>query len=130
MAVTKRNKRTAEAVTKILVPEDWEHLDLPRKVVGELEGYPPRAQRRFRWLFFATEWFPLLSGYRHRFSRLAPEQQFSFLDAAVRHPKSPLRRLVVSFLKQLVYGTYVGEPDVEATVGYTHACLADAEPTP
>jgi hypothetical protein len=119
VGISKRNARTAQAVTKILVPDEWERLDLPRKVVLELESYPPRAQRRFRWLFFATEWFPLLSGYRRRFSRLRPDQQLAFLERAVRHPRSPLRRLVISFLKQLVYGTYIAEPSVEATIGYS-----------
>src|SRR5438067_5383766 len=112
MAITKRNRRTAAAVTKVLVPDDWERLRLIDAVTAELDGYPPRAQRRFRWLFFATEWFPLLSGYRRRFSRLRPEQQLAFLEGV----KSPLRRLVVSFLKQLVYSCYISEPSVESVV--------------
>jgi len=103
-------------VTKVLVPGD-EPLTL--EVIAMLESYPPRAQRRFRWLFFATEWFPLISGYRRRFRGLRPEQQHAFLDGC----NTPLRRLVVSFLKQLVYSTYISQPYAEQTVGYTGECL-------
>jgi len=114
--ITARNRRTAAAVTKVLVPGD-EALTL--EVIAMLEGYPPRAQRRFRWLFFATEWLPLLSGYRRRFRGLRPEQQQAFLEGCT----TPLKRLVVSFLKQLVYSTYISQPSAEAIVGYTGECL-------
>jgi hypothetical protein len=127
VGISRRNRTTAAAVTRILVPDDFEKLQLMDKVLADLDSYPPRAQRRFRWLFFATEWFPMLSGYRRRFSHLRPEQQREFLEDAVKHPTSPLRRLVVSFLKQLVYSCYVSEPSVEGLVGYTYECLAEAE---
>jgi len=103
-------------VTKVLVPGDDA---LIAEVVALLESYPPRAQRRFRWLFFATEWFPLISGYRRRFRGLRPEQQQAFLEGCT----TPLKRLVVSFLKQLVYSTYISQPSAEAIVGYTGECL-------
>jgi hypothetical protein len=117
MAITRRNRKTATAVTRVLAPDD---PDLVGKVIATLESYPPRAQRRFRMLFFATEWLPLLSGYRRRFRALRPDRQQAFLEGC----KTPLRRLVVQFLKQLVYSTYISQPSAEAIVGYTGGCLS------
>ena len=114
--ITARNRRTAEAVTRVLVSGDE---PLVGEVIAILESYPPRAQRRFRWLFFATEYFPLLSGYRRRFRGLRPEEQMRFLEGC----KTPLKRLVVQFLKQLVYSTYISQPSTETIVGYTGECL-------
>ncbi len=89
------------------------------EVIALLDSYPPRAQRRLRWLFFATEYLPLVSGYRRRFRGLRPEQQIAFLDGC----KTPLKRLVVQYLKQQVYSTYISQPSTEAIVGYTGRCL-------
>jgi hypothetical protein len=116
VALTARNRKTVVAVTGVLVPDEPQ---LTGEVIALLESYPPRAQRRFRFLFFATEYFPLLSGYRRRFRKLRPAEQQAFLEGC----KTPLKRLVVSFLKQLVYSTYISQPSAEAIVGYTGECL-------
>lgn len=116
MAVTSWNRKTIAAVTRVLVPDDEALIG---EVIAQVESYSPRAQRRFRWLFFATEWLPLLSGYPRRFRGLRPEQQQRFLEGCT----TPLRRLVVSFLKQLVYSVFISQPTAEAIVGYTGECL-------
>ena len=103
-------------MTKVLVPGDDALIG---EVIALLESYPPRAQRRMRWLFFATEYFPLLSGYRRRFRGLRPGQQAAFLEGC----KTPLKRLVVQYLKQQVYSTYISQASAEAIVGYTGQCL-------
>jgi hypothetical protein len=116
VGLTTRNRKTVAAVTRVLVPDEPAMVD---EVWTELTSYPPRAQRRFRWLFFATEYFPLLSGFRRRFRGLTPEQQAKFLEGC----KTPLKRLVVQFLKQQVYSTYISQPSAEAIVGYDGGCL-------
>lgn len=116
MALTSRNRKTVDAVTRVLVPDEPPLAD---EVWALLQSYPPRAQRRFRWLFFATEYFPLLSGSTKRFRRLSREQQQRFLEGC----NTPLKRLVVSFQKQLVYSTYISQPSAEAIVGYDGRCL-------
>ncbi len=102
-------------------------LDLVRKVTDEVEGYPPRAHRRIRLLLFGTEHYPLLSGHVRRFSRLGPSDQKAFLAAMGRHKRSPLRRLVISYLKQLVYANYLSQPEVEEAVGYRYECTRPRE---
>jgi hypothetical protein len=121
------------AVTRALVPSGAgvpfgaDDLDLVRKVTEEVEGYPRRAHRRIRWLLFAIEHFALLDGKPRRFSRLDPGRQLAYLAATGRHPRSPLRRLVVSYLKQMVYAAYLSQPEVEDAVGYRYECVRPLE---
>lgn len=128
MALSRRNRATLAAVTRTLVPQrsgigiGADDIDLVRKVSEEVEGYPPRAHRRIRLLLFGAEHYPLISGRIRRFSRLGPKAQRKFLAAMGRHPRSPLRRLIVSYLKQLVYANYLSQPEVEAAVGYRYEC--------
>ncbi|MGH2759138.1 MAG: hypothetical protein ACRDKJ_06175 [Actinomycetota bacterium] len=128
MTLSRRNRATLAAVTRVLVPDGTaigfsaDDLDLVQKVTDEVDGYPPRAQRRIRLLLLGTEHYPLLSGHRRRFSRLGPREQKKFLASMGRHKRSPLRRLVVSYLKGLVYANYLSQPEIEAAVGYRYEC--------
>jgi len=128
VALSRRNRATLAAVTRVLVPPGTangfgaDDLDLVGKVTDEVEGYPLRAHRRIRLLLFGIEHYPLLSGRLRRFSRLAPDEQKTFLAWMGRHKRSPLRRLIVSYLKQLVYANYLSQPDVESAVGYRYEC--------
>jgi hypothetical protein len=50
-----------------------------------------------------------------------------------RHKRSPLRRLIVGYLKGLVYANYLSQPAIEAAVGYRYECARpradiDAQP--
>jgi hypothetical protein len=128
VALSRRNRETLEAVTRTLVPsgsailQGAEELGLVETVRAEVEGYPRRAHRRIRLLLFGIEHYPLLSGRLRRFSRMSPDAQRRFLAWMGRHKRSPLRRLIVSYLKQLVYANYLSQPDVEAAVGYRYEC--------
>jgi len=103
------------------IPFDADDLALVEKVTDEIEGYPPRARRRMRLLLFAIEFFPLLDG-RGLFTSLDPKRQHEYLESAGRHKRSPLRRLVVSYLKQLVYANYLSQPQIEDAIGYRYEC--------
>lgn len=139
MALSKRNRAVLAAVTRTLVPAGGaisysaDDLDLVRKVTDEVEGYPRRAHRRIRLLLFAVEHLPLVGGHARRFSALGSDAQTDFLARTGRHKRSPLRRLVVSYLKQMIYANYLSQPEVEAAVGYTYECArpragVDAQP--
>lgn len=139
MALTRRNRATLAAVTRTLVPPGTavglgaDDLDLVAKVTAEVEGYPRRAHRRIRLLLLAVEHYPLISGRLRRFSRLDGKAQKDFLGKMGRHPRSPLRRLVVSYLKALVYANFLSQAAVEAAVGYRYECArsrAGVEATP
>ena len=128
MALTDRNKATLEAVVRHLVPSGTalgagaDELDLVAKVGAEVDGYPPRAHRRIRLLLFGIEHYTVLSGHVRRFSRLDPEAQMAYLASMARHPRSPLRRLIVAYLKQLVYANFLSQPEIETAVGYHYEC--------
>ena len=100
-----------------------DELDLPRKITEEIDTYPRFAHNQVRLLLFAVEHYPLLSGQRRRFSGLPPEKQFEFLNEMAHHKRSALRRLVVSYLKSIVFGAFVSQPETEAVVGYRYGCL-------
>jgi len=129
VALRKRPRATLAAVVRTLVPsggaipQGADDLGLVDKVTAEVEGYPPRALRRTRLLLFAIEHFPLLDRKWRRFSSMDPDRQRAYLEATGRHPRSPLRRLVVSYLKQLVYANYLSQPEIEAAVGYRYECM-------
>lgn len=130
VALSRRERRTLAAVTRVLVPEGTavgpsaDDVGLVEKVTAEVEGYPPIARRRIRLLLLAIEFLPLVDGPRRRpFSALEPKQQRQVLSRTGRHRRSALRRLVVSYLKQLVYAAYIAQPEVEQAIGYTYACL-------
>jgi hypothetical protein len=108
-----------------------DELDLPRTIAEDVDRYPRFAHNQVRLLLFGVEHYPLISGHLRRFSRLGPERQTSFLDELAHHKRSALRRLVVSYLKSIVFGAYVSRPEVEAAIGYRYECvkpLAHAEP--
>lgn len=125
----RRRRRTLAAVARVLVPaggsvpQGADDLGLVEALYTEVDGYPRRALRRTRLLLFATEYLPLASGRMRRFSRLAPEEQTAVLERNGRHRRSPLRRLIVSYLKQLVYSNYISQPAIEDTVGYRYECV-------
>lgn len=98
-------------------------LDLPRKVAAEIDTYPPFAHNQVRLLLFAVEHYPLVSGYRRRFSALPPDERPVFLTSLGHHKRSALRRLVYSYLKSIVFGAFVSHPDVEKVIGYRYECL-------
>ena len=126
--LSRRNRRVLAAVARALVPSGAaipfgaDELDLVRKVTDEVEGYPYRARRRIRLLLFAIEHFPLLERRPRRFTDMTPAEQTEFLRATGRHPRSPLRRLVVSYLKAMVYAAYLSQREVEDAVGYRYEC--------
>jgi hypothetical protein len=121
------------AVTRALVPPGGavpygaDDVDLVRRVTDEVEGYPRRAHRRIRLLLLAVEHFGLLGWPPRLFSSLEPKEQREYLRRMGRHPRSPLRRLVVSYLKQMVYANYLSQPEVEAAVGYRYECARPLE---
>ena len=126
--LSRRARKTLAAVTRTLVPADAsipadaDELGLIDDLITEVNAYPRRALRRTRLLLFATEYLPLVSGHPRRFSALSPEKRLSVLERNGRHKRSPLRRLIVSYLKQLVYSAYVSHPVVEDAVGYRYEC--------
>ena len=128
MGLSRRNRATLADVTRILVPPGGsvpfgaDDLELVRKVTDEVEGYPRRARRRIRLLLFGVEHYPLLSGRARRFTKLSPDAQHEFLASMGRHPRSQLRRLVVSYLKAMIYANYLSQPEVESAVGYRYEC--------
>jgi hypothetical protein len=128
VALSRRNRATLADVTRILVPSGAavpygaDELDLVRKVTEEVEGYPPRARRRIRLLLFGIEHYPLLGRSPRRFTKFNPDDQRRFLASMGRHRRSPLRRLIVSYLKQMIYAAYLSQPEVEAAVGYRYEC--------
>ncbi len=105
------------------IPVDADELGLIDQLIDEVESYPRRAHRRTRLLLFATEYLPLVSGHVRRFSALGAEQRLRVLEHNARHRRSPLRRLIVSYLKQLVYSSYISQPAVEQAVGYRYECV-------
>ena len=109
------------------IPQDADELGLVDDVIAEVEAYPRRAQRRMKQLFFATEYLPLVSGHRRRFSALGPDDRLKVLESNGRHKRSPLRRLIVSYLKQLVYSAYISHPVVEDAVAYRYECAKPRE---
>jgi hypothetical protein len=100
-----------------------DELDLPRKIAEVVDRYPRFAHNQIRLLLFAVEHYPVLSRRVRRFSALRQDEQFAFLDAMAHHKRSALRRLVASYLKSIVYGAYVSQPEVEAAIGYRYECL-------
>lgn len=133
MALSRRQRKTLAAVTRVLVPPGGsiglgaDDVDLVRKVTEEVEGYPHRAHRRIRLLLFAIEHLPLASGGLRRFSAMEPDAQTAFLAKAARHKRSPLRRLIVSYLKQMIYAAYLSQPEIENAVGYRYECAKPRE---
>jgi hypothetical protein len=124
----RRAKGTLAAVARVLVPpggaipQGADELGLVRTLYEEVDSYPRRALRRTRLLLFATEYLPLVSGKARRFSKLSAEDATDVLERNGRHPRSPLRRLIVSYLKQLVYSNYISQAPVEEAVGYLYGC--------
>jgi hypothetical protein len=129
MGLSSRNRRTLEAVARTMVPPGGvveagaDELDLPQKIAGEVDTYPRFAHNQVRLLLFAIEHYPLISGLRRRFSRLSPEEQAVFLEKTAHHKRSALRRLVVSYLKSIVFGAFISHPETEAVIGYRYECL-------
>ncbi|MEX2394698.1 MAG: hypothetical protein WD826_09505 [Actinomycetota bacterium] len=105
------------------VPQGADDLGLIDELFVEVDNYPPRALRRTKLLLFATEYLPLVSGKTRRFSKLGDEARLEVLERNARHKRSPLRRLIVSYVKQLVYSAYISQAPVEDAVGYSGECL-------
>jgi hypothetical protein len=105
------------------VPQSADDLGLVDELYAEVDNYPPRAFRRTRLLLFATEYLPLVSGKTRPFSKLDDTDRLDVLERNARHKRSPLRRLIVSYMKQLVYSAYISQPPVEDAVGYSGECL-------
>jgi hypothetical protein len=128
-----RAKGTLAAAARTLVPgggtiaSSADDLGLVEALYDEVDGYPRRALRRTRLLLFATEYLPLASGRRHRFTKLSPQARQEVLERNARHKRSPLRRLIVSYLKQLVYSAYISQPAIEDAVGYRYECTKPRE---
>ena len=117
------------AVARAMVPPGGavaagaDDLGLPAKIAASVDDYPRFAHNQVRLLLFGVEHYPLISGHMRRFSALSSEEQFSFLDAMAHHKRSALRRLVVSYLKSIVFGAYVSQPEVEGAIGYRYECV-------
>jgi hypothetical protein len=58
---------------------------------------------------------------------MSPDDQTAALSSMGRHRRSPLRRLVLSYLKQMIYAAYLSQPEVEAAVGYRYECARPRE---
>jgi len=133
MALSRRAKGTLAAAARTLVPgggtipASADDLGLVEALYDEVDGYPRRALRRTRLLLFATEYLPLVSGQKRRFTQLPPESRQEVLERNGRHKRSPLRRLIVSYLKQLVYSAYISQPAIEDAVGYRYECAKPRE---
>jgi hypothetical protein len=129
VGLNRRERETLAAITRTLVPsgasipEGADELGLVDDLIAEVNGYPKRARRRIWWLLLATEYLPLVSGHRRRFRKLSPEKRFAVLERNGRHRRSPLRRLIVSLSKQVVYSAYISHPKVEDVVAYRYECL-------
>src|SRR5687767_13870057 len=98
-------------------------LDLPRRIADDIDTYPRFAHNQVRLQLFAVEHYPLISGYRRRFSALPADEQPEFLTKLGHHKRSALRRLVYSYLKSIVFGAFVSHPDVEKVIGYRYECM-------
>lgn len=131
--LSRRERRTLEAAARTLVPSGGsiphsaDDLGLTAALTAEIDGYPRRARRRTKLLLFAVEHLPLVSGHRRRFSRLSEDDRLAVLEANGRHRRSPVRRLIVSLLKQVVYSSYISQPAVEDAVGYRYECVLPLE---
>ena len=137
MALSRRNRRTLAAVARAMVPSGGavkggaDELELPRKIADDVDTYPRFAHNQVRLLLFAVEHYPLVSGHARRFSALSPDKQVAVLNELGHHERSALRRLVVSYLKSIVFGSFVSQPETEAAIGYRYECLkplGDARP--
>ena len=106
-------------------------LDLPRKIANDIDSYPRFPHNQVRLLLFAVEHYPLICGYRRRFSALPDEERPAFLTKLGHSERSAVRRLVYSYLKSIVFGAFVSHPDVEKVIGYRYECVkprGDATP--
>lgn len=125
-----RHRRTLATVARTLVPPGGpvpagaDEIGLVEALLREVDGYPPRAQRRTKLLLTAAEYMPFATRRFAPLSRLKPEDAQAVLERNGRHPRSALRRLVVSYLKQVTYAAYISLPELEELVGYDYACLA------
>ena len=117
------------AVARAMVPPGGavaggaDELDLPSRIATAVDAYPRFAHNQVRLLLFAVEHYPLIAGYRRRFTALAPKRQVSFLVEMGHHERSVLRRLVYSYMKSIVFGAFVSHPEVEKVIGYRYECL-------
>lgn len=103
-------------------------LGLSDTISRNVDAYPPYAHTQVRLLLFALEHYPLLSGYTRRFTGLDAGSRAAYLDRMAHHRRSALRRLVISYIKQLVFGMYVSERAVEGAIGYRYECARPLGP--
>jgi hypothetical protein len=137
VALTRRNRRTLDAAARAMVPPGGvveagaEELGLPDRIADDVDSFPRIPHNLVRLLLFAVEHYPLISGRKRRFTALAPDDQFAFLNELGHHERSALRRLTYSYLKSIVFGAFVSHPAVEEVIGYRYECqrpLAEAGP--
>src|SRR5438477_405144 len=123
MALTARNRATLEAAARVLIPSGGtipigaDDLQLVDRIFADAAGWPPRVQRQIRLMLTAFEWLPI----RRRFSRMSPDAQQAFVEATYHH-RSPLRRMLVTLMKQLCYTAFLSTTEVEDAVGYRYEC--------
>jgi hypothetical protein len=92
----------------------WQEVDAA--IARALTTRPPRVRRQLVMLIRMLDALPLLRWGR-RFRDLGAGRRARFLDAVQYSPIPVLRRGVWG-LRTLIFLSYYGRPDVQATLGY------------
>ena len=103
----------------------------PEEVAIEIEGMirllPPLQRTGFAWAIRVFEMSPLISGFRHSFSRLKPEERLKYLSE-FEQAENYLQRALILLMKTPVFLYYFSHPAIEAAIGYDHHCLLASPP--
>jgi hypothetical protein len=129
-----RQLATLAALADILIPHGGSFplgatdVDAAGKLSHYLMLFAPGPRRQIARLISAWEYSTVLSRHLTPFSRLDAAARQQFVERA-QHSPYPWRRYPLIVLAHLCSFAFGAAPEVEAAMGYTHACIDNTPPT-
>jgi len=134
-ALNRRQLTTLAALADILIPHGGgfplgaSDVDVAGQLSQHLMLFGSSQRRQLARLISAWEYSTVLSRHLKPFSRLDAAARQQVVDQAL-HSHYPWRRYPLVLLAHLCSFAYGATPEVEAALGYTHACIDSTPPTP
>jgi hypothetical protein len=134
IATTAKELAIVRAIVEGVLPADGDlpagvDLGVVQRIDEELWSMPPHLREDLKSALSVLEYWPLLTGWGRRLTRLAPADRAAVLEAAMAKGPRPVAQ-AASALKQMCHLFYYASDATWAGIGYDGPWVKTPKPPP